>query len=174
MSRPYLPYLGASLRPLLYIAAAAVVATALAGLAIRRWGLPDLTRFRLPDLVVPATFAALAFFAARPMFQIVRRVAHNPDDPGNAHFIASPPKPEPLQLDPTRQYNELSLHGVAWYIGAPAVLLAAVGAAVVLRNLLLRRRTDWLLPYALIIWTTVATLWRPGITPDHPWASRRL
>ena len=38
----------------------------------------------------------------------------------------------------------------------------------------MRRRTDWLLPYAVIAWTTVTTLWRPGITPDHPWASRRL
>ncbi|GAB3962209.1 hypothetical protein GCM10029978_017110 [Actinoallomurus acanthiterrae] len=174
MSRPYLHYLGASLRPLLYIAAAVVVATALASLAIRRWGLPDLTRFRLPDLAVPATFAALAFFAARPMFQIVRRVPNNNDDRVNASFIAALQRTEHLQLDPNRQYNELSLHWVAWYIGVPAVLLAAVGAALVVRNLLRRRRTDWLLPYALIVWTTLATLWRPGITPDHPWASRRL
>ncbi|WP_345440039.1 hypothetical protein [Actinoallomurus vinaceus] len=174
MSRPYLHYLGASLRPLLYIAAAVIVATALASLAIRRWGLPDLTRFRLPDLAVPATFAMLAFFAARPMFQIVRRVPHNLDDRVNAAFIAALQRTAHLPLDPNRQYNELSLHWVAWYIGVPAVLLAAVGAALVLRDLLRRRRPDWLLPYALIVWTTVATLWRPGITPDHPWASRRL
>ncbi|WP_433176018.1 hypothetical protein [Actinoallomurus sp. CA-150999] len=174
MSRPYLHYLGASLRPLVYIAAAVVVATALASLAIRRWGLPDLTRFRLPDLAVPATFAALAFFAARPMFQIVRRVPNNTDDRVNASFIAALQKTAHLQLDPNRQYNELSLHWVAWYIGVPAVLLAAVGLALVLRDLLRRRRTDWLLPYALVVWTTLATLWRPGITPDQPWASRRL
>ncbi|MEV5746827.1 hypothetical protein AB0L00_03330 [Actinoallomurus sp. NPDC052308] len=174
MSRPYLHYLGASLYPLLLIALAVVVASAVASLAIRRWGLPDLTRFRLPDLAVPATFAMLAFFAARPMLQTVRRVPNNPDDRVNASFIAALQRSQNLPLDPNRQYSELSLHWVAWYIGIPAVLLAAVGAAVVLRDLLRRRRTAWLLPYALIVWTTVATLWRPGITPDHPWASRRL
>jgi hypothetical protein len=174
MSRPYLHYLSASLHPLLYIAAAVVVATAAAVLAVRRWGLPDLTRFRLPDLAVPATFAMLAFFAARPVFQVVRRVPNNPDDRVNAAFIAALQHTAKLPSDPNRQYSELSLHWVAWYIGIPAVLLAAVGAAIVLRDLLRRRRTAWLLPYALIVWTTVATLWRPGITPDHPWASRRL
>ncbi|MCO5998706.1 hypothetical protein [Actinoallomurus rhizosphaericola] len=174
MSRPYLHYLSASLHPLLYIAVAVVAATAVVGLAVRRWGLPDLTRFRLPDLALPATFAMLAFFAARPMFQTVRRVPNNPDDRVNASFIAALQRSQNLPLDPNRQYSELSLHWVAWYIGIPAVLLAAVGAALVLRDLLLRRRTAWLLPYALIVWTTVATLWRPGITPDHPWASRRL
>ncbi|MFL6054113.1 MAG: hypothetical protein ACJ72W_14520 [Actinoallomurus sp.] len=174
MSRPYLHYLSASLHPLLYIAVAVLAATAVASLAIRRWGLPDLTRFRLPDLAIPATFAALAFFAARPMFQVVRRVPNNPDDRVNAAFIAALQRSQGLPLDPNRQYSELSLHWVAWYIGVPAVLLAAVGAALVLRDLLRRRRTAWVLPYALIMWTTVATLWRPGITPDHPWASRRL
>lgn len=174
MSRPYLHYLSASLHPLLYIAVAVLAATAVASLAIRRWGLPDLTRFRLPDLAIPATFAAVAFFAARPMFQAVRRVPNNPDDRVNAAFIAALQRSQGLPLDPNRQYSELSLHWVAWYIGVPAVLLAAVGAALVLRDLLRRRRTAWVLPYALIMWTTVATLWRPGITPDHPWASRRL
>ncbi|WP_345353358.1 hypothetical protein [Actinoallomurus liliacearum] len=174
MSRPYLHYLGASLYPLLLIAVAVVAASAVASLVIRRWGLPDLTRFRLPDLAVPATFAMLAFFAARPMLQTVRRVPNNPDDRVNASFIAALQRSQNLPLDPNRQYSELSLHWVAWYIGIPAVLLAAVGAAVVLRDLLRRRRTAWLLPYALIVWTTLATLWRPGITPDHPWASRRL
>jgi hypothetical protein len=174
MSRPYLHYLSASLHPLLYIAIAVLAATAVVSLAIRRWGLPDLTRFRLPDLAIPATFAVLAFFAARPMLQVVRRVPNNPDDRVNASFIAALQRSQGLPVDPNRQYSELSLHWVAWYIGVPAVLLAAVGAALVLRDLLRRRRTTWLLPYALIIWTTVATLWRPGITPDHPWASRRL
>ncbi|MCO6004834.1 hypothetical protein NE236_07565 [Actinoallomurus purpureus] len=174
MSRPYLHYLSASLHPLVYIAALVVAATAVVSLAIRRWGLPDLTRFRLPDLAVPATFAVLAFFAARPILQTVRRVPHNPDDQVNAAFIAALQRSQGLPADPNRQYSELSLHWVAWYIGVPAVLLAAVGAALVARDLLRRRRTAWLLPYALIVWTTGTTLWRPGITPDHPWASRRL
>ncbi|HEV7962448.1 MAG TPA: hypothetical protein VGP57_07920 [Actinoplanes sp.] len=173
-SRPYLDYERASFVPLLYIAAAVVVVTAVASVLVRRRGLPDLTRFRMPDLGVPATFAVMAFFAARPDFQIVRRVPRNPDDQANAAYIAALQKALGLPLDPNRQYYELSLHWVAWYIGVPAVLLATIGAGLLARKLLRRRRTDWLLPYAVIVWTTVTTLWRPSITPDQPWASRRL
>jgi hypothetical protein len=174
MSRPYLNYVRGSLIPLAYIAAAVLVGTALACLAIRRWGLPDLDRFRLPDLAAPATFAVMAFFAARPMFQVVRRVPTNPDDQANANYISALQKALKLPADPNRQYSELSLHWVVWYIGIPATLLATIGAGLIIRKLLLRRRLDWALPYAMIVWTTVTTLWRPGITPDQPWASRRL
>jgi hypothetical protein len=174
MSRPYLHYVHGSLVPLLYIAVAVVAVTVPATVLIRRWGLPDLTRFRLPDLVVPVTFAVMAFFAARPAFQIVRRVPNNPDDQANAAYIAALQKSLRLPLDPDRQYSELSLHWVTWYIGVPATLLATIGAGLLARKLLRRRRTEWALPYAVIVWTTVTTLWRPGITPDQPWGSRRL
>ncbi|GAA4515659.1 hypothetical protein GCM10023191_085730 [Actinoallomurus oryzae] len=174
LSSPYLHYVRGSLVPLLYIGGAVLLVTAVAVVVVRRWGLPDLTRFRLPDLALAAVFAIMAFFAARPSLQTVRRVPHNPDDEANASFIAALQKSLRLPADPYRQYSELSLHWVRWYIGVPAVLLATIGAGLLLRKLLLRRRTDWLLPYAVIAWTTVTTLWRPGITPDHPWASRRL
>jgi hypothetical protein len=174
LSRPYLDYARASQIPLLYIAAAVVVLSLVVSVAIRRWGLPDLTRFRLPDLAVLATFAAMAFFAARPTFQTVRRVPNNPDDKANAAYIAALQKALRLPSDPNRQYSELSLHWVTWYIGVPAVLLATIGAGLIARKLLRRRRTDWALPYAVIVWTTVTTLWRPAITPDQPWGSRRL
>ncbi|MGH3373416.1 MAG: hypothetical protein ACRDP6_01615 [Actinoallomurus sp.] len=174
LSRPYLDYARASQIPLLYIAAAVVVLSVVLCVVVRRWGLPDLSRFRVPDLAALATLAVLAFFAARPVFQTVRRVPNNPDDKANAAYIAALQKALRLQPDPNRQYSELSLHWVSWYIGVPAVLLAAIGAALIIRKLLRRRRTDWALPYAVIVWTTVTTLWRPAITPDQPWGSRRL
>jgi hypothetical protein len=174
MSRPYLDYVRGSLVPLLYIAAAVVVVSAIACAAVRRWGLPDLTRFHVADLALPATFAVMAFFAARPALQVVRRVPNNPDDEANAAYIAALQKALRLPSDPYRQYSELSLHWVTWYIGVPAVLLATIGAGLLVRDLLRRRRTEWALPYAVIVWTTVTTLWRPGITPDQPWAARRL
>ena len=174
MSRPYLDYARGSQIPLLYIAAGVVVLSVVMSVVVRRWGLPDLTRFRLPDLVVPATFAVMAFFAARPAFQTVRRVPDNPDDQANAAYIAALQKSLHLPSDPNRQYSELSLHWVTWYIGVPATLLATIGAGLLARKLLRRRRTEWALPYAVIVWTTVTTLWRPAITPDQPWGSRRL
>ncbi len=174
MSRPYLELQRGSLVPLMYIAAAVLAGTVVMTMLVRWRGLPDLTRFRLPDLALPATFAVVALFAVRPVFQTVRRVPHSDDDRVNAAFIAALQKAEGLPLDPDRQYSELSLHWVAWYIGVPAVLLGAIGAGLLLRNLLRRRSPDWALPWAMIVWTTVTTLWRPAITPDQPWASRRL
>jgi hypothetical protein len=174
MSRPYLQLQRGSLIPLLYIAAAVVVATAVVSLLVHRYGLPDGTRFRLPDLALPVTFTVMALFAARPFLQTVRRVPHTPDDRVNAIYIAALQRSQGLPSDPDRQYSELSLHWVTWYIGVPAVLLATIGAGLLARNLLRRRHTHWALPYAMIVWTTVTTLWRPAITPDQPWASRRL
>lgn len=174
MSRPYLHYVRGSLVPLAYIAGVVIVATVVASVLIRRRGLPDLSRFRLPDLALLVTFAAMAFFAARPSFQVTRRVPDNPDDKANAAYVGALQKALHLRLDPDRLYSEMTLHWVTWYIGVPATLLATIGAGLIARKLLRRRRTDWALPYAVIIWTTVTTLWRPGITPDQPWASRRL
>lgn len=174
MSRPYLQLQRPFLVPLLYIVAAVAVATVVAGLLLRRYGPPDLSRFRLPDLALPVTFAVMAFFAARPFLQTVRRVPHSADDRVNAFFIAALQRSQGLPSDPDRQYSELSLHWVTWYIGVPAVLLATIGAGLVARNLLRRRHTRWTLPYLMIVWTTVTTLWLPAITPDQPWASRRL
>ena len=91
---------------------------------VRRWGLPDLTRFRLPDLAALATFAVLAFFAARPAFQTVRRVPNNPDDQANAAYIsaaaegaAAAVRPQPPVL---RAESALGEPGTS---ACPAVLL---------------------------------------------------
>src|SRR4051794_39358988 len=123
MSRPYLDYVHGSLVPLLYIGTAVVVVSAVACVVIRRRGIPDLTRFRLPDLALLATFAVMAFFAARPALQVVRRVPTNPDDQANAAYIAALQRSLRLPADPDRQYSELTLHWVTWYIGVPATLL---------------------------------------------------
>lgn len=92
----------------------------------------------------------------------------------NVRFIETIQKIQHLPLDGTRQYSELSLYWVGWYIGIPALLFATLGAALLVRRLLRGRSPEWLLPYTMIVWTTAQVLVRPGITPDHPWASRRL
>jgi hypothetical protein len=72
---------------------------------------------------------------------------------------------------------------VIWYIGAPGVLLGAFGLAVLARRgvraLLTWTDRDaaarvWALPLMMAIWVIVTVLWRPAVTPDQPWASRRL
>ncbi|GAA2623724.1 hypothetical protein SMC26_25690 [Actinomadura fulvescens] len=182
LSRPYLDYLHASVDPLLLgtavlVALTAVMVVALraprSGERLRRLG-ARISAGRLPDAAAVLTVLVMIALAVRPHVQTVRRVPTNDDDRLNAQFIEATQKLAGLPLDGTRQYSELSLYWVTWYLGIPAVLLATFGAALLARRLLRRRSPEWLLPYAVIVFTTLQVLWRPGITPDHPWATRRL
>ncbi|MEV4008213.1 hypothetical protein [Actinomadura sp. NPDC049753] len=116
----------------------------------------------------------MAGFALRPLVQTVRRPPATGDDAMNVRFIEMIQKIQDLPVDGTRQYSELSLYWVLWYVGIPALLFATFGAALLVRRLLRGQSPEWLLPYAMVVWTTAQVLVRPGITPDHPWASRRL
>jgi hypothetical protein len=71
-------------------------------------------------------------------------------------------------------YAQLALHWVYWYLGAPAIVLAAVGVAALSRGCLRGQWPSWALPLMAFSWGIVTFLYRPGITPDQPWASRRL
>jgi hypothetical protein len=71
-------------------------------------------------------------------------------------------------------YSQLSLHWVFWYVGVPAVLLAALGAAVLARRCLRGGLPAWALPLSTFGWIIVTVLYRPAIVPRQPWASRRL
>ena len=132
----------------------------------------------LPEAVAALTVLALIGFAARPYFQTVR----GETDPATISYVAELQKLAHVPIDPTRQYAEDSLYWVIWYIGVPAVILGAIGIALLsrrcLRALLTWRDNGaariWALPLMIIGWVTVTVLWRPGIIPDQPWASRRL
>ncbi|WP_019629129.1 hypothetical protein [Actinomadura atramentaria] len=181
-SRPYLRYLHASLDPLLMMTAALVVATALMAVALRVPATGERLR-RLgravaggpvPGLGAVLTLLVMTAFAVRPLVQTVRRVPKSEDDRLNAQFIEQVQRFTHLPVDGARQYSELSLYWVIWYVGIPVVLLASFGAALLVRRLLRGGDLRWFPPLAVIGWTTVTTLYRPAITPDHPWAARRL
>ncbi|QFY06377.1 hypothetical protein GBF35_06525 [Nonomuraea phyllanthi] len=174
LSRPYLTYLSSSLDPLLLICAAVLALTA-AGTAAA----PLIARIRLPGWA-PAAGAGLvvlimAGLYARPWLQTVTRHPTTLDDQRTATMIAQTQEVNGLPIDGERLYFENSLHWVIWYVGLPVVVLATVAAVVLVRGLLRNGRPfEWLLPLAVVGWTTVTTLVRPEITPDHPWAARRL
>jgi hypothetical protein len=180
LSAPYFNYLSASLRPLLYLSVAVLVLTLLMVL-VMRWQ-PALVRRlevtvgsgRLPDVAAVLTVLLMIGFAVRPYVQTVRRIPASAEDQFNSDYIKSIQQALGMELDGNRQYTELSLYWVVWYIGIPALLMATFGAALLVRRLLRRGSPEWLLPYSVIVFTTVMTLVRPGITPDQPWASRRL
>ncbi|HEX6470485.1 MAG TPA: hypothetical protein VF069_15415 [Streptosporangiaceae bacterium] len=182
LSRPYLDYLSGSFDPLLLMATAIVMLTVImvtllwwppTGRPLRRLG-AWIGRGRLPDLAAIATILVVIGFAVRPYVQTVTRRPVSYDDRLNALFIKTVQVVNGLPVQPDRTYAEISLYWVVWYIGLPALLLATFGAALLARRLLRRASPEWVLPFAVIAWSTVTTLLRPGITPDHPWASRRL
>ena len=169
-SRPYLATNKSSLE-LLALAAALVLAVTLAGLPLL-WnrGMPQVTRGWLPGAVSALAVLVVVAFAVRPYVQTVR----SPASPVLRQVMASYQQSNHLPVDPTRTYAELSLHWVFWYIGVPAVILGTAGAALLARRCLRGRAPLWTLPLITFAWTIVTFLYRPAITPDQPWASRRL
>lgn len=177
LARPYLNYLSGSLRPLLAICGAVLVLTLAAAALAPRLTSP-LRRLagirRLPDLAAGLVVVVMAAFAVRPWLQTVIRRPLTPDDRLTYGFIERTQQANGLPVDGSRLYYEESLHWVIWYVGAPAVVLATLAAALLTRRLVRGREPGWLPPLAVVGWTTVATLYLPSITPDQPWASRRL
>lgn len=133
----------------------------------------------VPDAGAVLVAAALIGLAIRPYLQTVRGQSGH----GALAFIAFLQRTQHLPVDPARQYAEDSLYWVIWYVGAPAVLLGGLGAALLvrrcLRSLLDWQDSDgvariWALPLLVGCGGTAAVLWDPSILPDQPWASRRL
>ncbi|HEX4813323.1 MAG TPA: glycosyltransferase family 39 protein [Nonomuraea sp.] len=174
LSRPYLTYLSGSIRPLVAICAGVLVLTAVAAAAA-----PALARVRPPTWAGGAAAGLVVLLVAglyaRPWFQTVTRSPDNEDDWRTHEMISMIQRANGLPEDGTRLYFEDSLRWVVWYVGLPTLVLATVAAALLVRRLLRDGAPfEWLLPLAVVGWTTVTTLLRPEITPDHPWAARRL
>jgi hypothetical protein len=170
LSRPYLHSIRSSLEPLALLTAVLVIATLLA--IAWRWqrGLPTAAGRWLPHVVAALPFVVIAGFAVRPYLQTVRAAT----DSVTKTVITRFQRGNHLPVDPTRTYAELSLHWVFWYIGLPAVVLATIGAALLSRRCLRGKAPAWTLPLVAFAWATVTFGYRPAITPDQPWGSRRL
>ncbi|MGH3204229.1 MAG: hypothetical protein ACRDP5_19575, partial [Streptosporangiaceae bacterium] len=81
------------------------------------------------------------------------------------------------------RYDQNGLVWVIWYLGLPAVLLGASGLAVLASRGVKAAATGtdpgarawtWALPLLIALWIIATVLWRPAISPEQPWASRRL
>ena len=186
-SRPYLDLEAPSLRPLGYIVAITVVATA-AGIAITasqkarnaaKKVLATKTAQYLPVAAAALTVLIFVAFAVRPLVQTVA----GETDPTSIAYVAELQKLAGLPVNGHRQYYEDSLYWVIWYLGVPAVLLGAFGLAVLAKNVTKALLTwkdptaaarVWALPLMMALWSVVTVLYRPAVAPDQPWASRRL
>jgi hypothetical protein len=170
LSRPYLASVKSALELLLVAAGVVIIATEAAVALWWRRGVPKVRRQWLLNAAAALAVAVAIGFAIRPYVQTVRAAS-------TASFqavMAGIQRADHLPIDPTRLYYELSMHWVFWYIGVPAVALATLGAAVLSRRCLQGCAPTWTLPLITFAWTIVTTLYDPAITPDQPWASRRL
>lgn len=175
-SSEYLGSIAGSLLPL----AAGGVAMGLLGAVVlfaarRRGGLGPLAKAWLPRGLAAVVVVAGAFLASRPLWQTVRQSAA---DPGS-RVVAGLQARQGLPVDGGRTYAEQSVAWLSWWVG-PAALVVALAAAAVLAH---RAGSAWVEGSELPAWSgpavvavgsTLLTLYRPGITPDHPWADRRL
>ncbi len=170
LSRPYLASIKTSLVPLALITGVVIIGT-LAGMAWR-WdkGMPKVRGNWLPNAAAVMAFVITIGFTIRPYFQMVRRNSGAFFD----SIIAGYQRADHLPVQPERLYYEISMHWVFWYIGVPAVALGTIGAALLARRCLRGQAPTWVLPLMIFAWAIVTTLYDPAITPDHPWASRRL
>jgi hypothetical protein len=170
LSRPYMDSIRTSLVPLEWLTGIVVVATAVAVAALWRRGLPEVRGRWLPDAVTLLAVVVVIGFAIRPYLPKARVT------PSALRKLALPSfqKADHLPIEPYTVYNGLTLHWVFWYIGVPAVVLGTLGAVLLARRCLRGRAPAWTLPLMVFAWGIVVTLYRPGIVPDHPWASRRL
>lgn len=153
-SWPYLMQTNrSSVLPLAAITALVIALTVLLSWYYRHQPLPHWWGWlQKAALVVP--FLIIVIFVLRPYFQHVKGINNN------NHLV--------------RTYAELALHWVDWYLGAPIIALATIGAALLGRKVLRGEARMWVLPLMVFSWAIVEFLYQPGISPDQPWASRRL
>ena len=170
LSRPYLTSIKSSLEPLALLTGLVIIVTLL--VIAWRWdrGVPAIGGRWLPNAIGVLAVLVIAGFAVRPYVQTARA----PTDQTTKSVMARFQIGNHLRVDPTRTYAELSLKWVFWYIGVPAVVLAVIGVAVLSRRCLRGQAPTWTLPLVAFAWAIVTFLYRPAITPDQPWGSRRL
>jgi hypothetical protein len=193
LDRPYLRLLAGSLLPLVALG----VLLSVGGLVVLRWarrrdpadpadpadlddpGDPGDSAGRwgrlLPIALVSAVVVVGVGLATRPWWLVGHTPPHDPSKTSVKLLQTA----QGLAGDGTQNYTEHSLTWVVWWVGLAALILAFVGAilAAYRTGVIVGERrvlVPWLGPFVVGLGSTVLVLLRPGITPDHPWADRRL
>ncbi|MGI5239944.1 hypothetical protein [Dactylosporangium sp. CA-139066] len=169
---PYIEVNWSSVRLMIVLLVASVIGTVAGVVALRRrpLRLGPARRRTIARATVAAVVIGGFLLAARPLLYVDRSITA----PDTMDYVASHQDAFGLPVDGRRGYAEQSLDWVAWYVGWPAVALAGAGIAAA-ASAAVRGRGWRLLPVLLVYGGSgLASLLRPAITPDHPWADRRL
>ncbi len=179
-SSPYVRQVSGSVIALLVAGAVASIA----GIIVATWGRDLGPRITLritqaaPWVVAGAVVIAAVVLTSRPLWLVERRESGLP---GAREFVSALQTEQGIEIDPTRTYAENSVEWLSWWVGPPALVLAVAAAAVALYRGLQRVRDPespalpgWFVPLSVGVASALLSLYRPAITPDHPWADRRF
>ncbi|MEV4134236.1 hypothetical protein AB0J72_18945 [Dactylosporangium sp. NPDC049742] len=170
---PYVLVNWSSVRLMIVVLVLSPVVTAGLALFLRRWH-RDVRTLRwwrwAPPVAAAGTLVLGLLLAVRPLLYVDRSITAA----NTIEYVASHQEQFGLPVDGTRSYAEQTVSWVSWYTGWPVLVLAWIGAAGVVYAV--TRGRGWrFLPILLVYGGSgVASLLRPAITPDHPWADRRL
>ena len=89
-------------------------------------------------------------------------------------FIARAQEAAGVAVDGTRSYDEMTVMWLGWYLGPVTLALAAVGAALMARTAIVRRRPELIVVLVTLGVPALIYFLRPSITPDQVWAMRRF
>ncbi len=153
--------------------AVAIAGTTLVVARLRVWGRSPLDLRWWPRLA-PAGAACVLLLAAGFLARPYLLEDHSTTNLGVIAYTAEMQGWLGLPIDGTRGYTEHTLSWVSWYLGWPLLAAALVGATALVFRVLRSKDAAWIAVLLVYGVSAVLTLWRPGITPDHPWADRRL
>ena len=175
-SSEYLGSIAGSLLPLAALGVAVVLASVVLVTGARRgWSAGTLVQAWLPRVLAAGFLLVGLLLASRPLWQVVRQSAAD----SGARVVAGLQSRQGLPVDGGRTYDEQSLVWMAWWVGPFALVLALLAVVVLAHRagsawVEGRDLPSWTGPAVVAVGSTLLTLYRPGITPDHPWADRRL
>jgi hypothetical protein len=174
---PYVHDLRSLVRMAVYLGVLLIVVSTVGVLVGRRWRPSRPPPSWIGTAAAAVIVVGLVALVTRPLWYVGLGTG------GSVRFIEGLQRAQGVvPVDGNRNYAEDSLTWVSWYTGWPALALAGAALALLTRYAVLRRRdpvsgtaaTRWVLGLGLPVVSALSVLWSPGITPDHPWADRRL
>lgn len=122
-------------------------------------------------IIFSLAILVLIFLASRPLWFIGRDYSL---PSVITRYVEGNQALEGLDVDGNRNYAELTMNWMMWYMGTFTALLALIGTIISLYLSIIKNNTFLLVITILFVLPTIVFMMLVGITPDHLWASRRF
>jgi hypothetical protein len=173
VTRPYVEINGSSVKVMAALLLVMAVTTVAVAAVLRYYGRPvrELRWWRpVPAIMTTVIVLVGVALVLRPLLT----TDHSTTDPGVYNYTQILQNLTGQPVDGSRGYAEQSLWWVSWYLGWPLLIAALPAAAILTWRVCHGRDQRWLPILFVYLGSTLLTLIHPGITPDHPFADRRL